>query len=262
VKFLKSLKDDYTRRGKPMLTEKVALITGGATGIGRAIALKLAQNGVQIVINYSRSEEEARQAQKEVEALGVTCLIHKADVSDDEAVREMIRNVVERFGRLDILVNNAGVTNFVEHRDLEALKEEYWDRVMGVNVKGVFFCCRAAHAELKKQHGCIVNITSVAGMTGLGSSIAYAASKAAGISVTKSLARVMAPEVRVNCISPGVVETRWVAGQEEHLRRLGDGTPLGRVATPDDVAEVAYSVIANANFVTGQNIVVDGGMFI
>lgn len=241
---------------------KVALITGSATGIGRAIALRLAKEGVHITLNYSRSEKEALQTQKEIEALGVKCLLFKASVADDLKVRQMVKETIDTFGRLDILVNNAGVTDFVKHDDLEGMKEEYWDRVIDVNVKGLFFCCRAAESELKKQKGCIVNITSVAGLTGLGSSIAYAASKAAANSVTKSLARVMAPEVRVNSIAPGIVQTRWVAGQEDHVKLLAAGTPLGRVATPEDVAEVAYSVIAHAHFVTGEIIRVDGGMFI
>jgi 3-oxoacyl-[acyl-carrier protein] reductase len=240
----------------------VAVITGSATGIGKAIALRLAREGVHITINYSKSENEALETQKEIEALGVKCLLFKATVSDDVQVRQMIKETVDLFGRLDILVNNAGVTDFVSHDDLEGLKEEYWDRVMDVNVKGLFFCSRAAAVELKKQKGCIVNITSVAGLTGLGSSIAYAASKAAAISVTKSLARIMAPEVRVNSIAPGIVQTRWVEGQEDHIKRLAEGTPLGRIATPEDVAEVAYSLIAHSNFVTGEILKVDGGMFI
>jgi 3-oxoacyl-[acyl-carrier protein] reductase len=245
-----------------MLKGKTALITGSATGIGRAIALRLAREGVHVTINYSKSEKDALETQREVEALGVQSQLYKASVSDDQQVRQMVKETINKFGSLDILVNNAGVTDFVKHDDLEGLKEEYWDRVMDVNVKGLFFCCRAATAELKRQKGCIVNVTSIAGMTGLGSSIAYAASKAAAISVTKSLARVMAPEVRVNGIAPGIVQTRWVAGQEDHIKRLAEGTPLGRVATPEDVAEVAFSLIAQSQFVTGQTVVVDGGMFI
>jgi 3-oxoacyl-[acyl-carrier protein] reductase len=242
---------------------KTALITGAATGIGRAIALRLAQEGVNIVINYSRSEEDAKQTQKEVEALGVQTLLYQANVAKDHEVREMVEATINRFQRIDILVNNAGVTDFVKHSNLDALTEESWDRVMDVNVKGTFFCCRAAAEELKKQEGCIVNIASVAGLTGLGSSIAYAASKAANLSVMKSLARVMAPEVRVNSISPGYVHTRWWADEDSgHASRVADRTPLGRASVPEDVAEVAYSLIASASFVTGQNVVVDGGMFI
>jgi 3-oxoacyl-[acyl-carrier protein] reductase len=245
-----------------MMRDKVALVTGSATGIGKAVALRLAQEGVHITINYTKSEKEALQTQREIEALGVKCLLFQGTVADDTRVRQMVQATIDTFGRLDILVNNAGVTDFVDHADLEGLKEEYWDRVMDVNVKGMFFCARAASVELKKQRGCIINITSVAGLTGLGSSIAYAASKAAANSVTKSLARVMAPEVRVNSIAPGIVQTRWVEGQEDHVARLASGTPLGRVAAPEDVANVVYSVIAHSHFVTGEIIKVDGGMYI
>lgn len=245
-----------------MLKKKTALITGGATGMGRAIALRLAKEGVNVAINYSRSEKEALETKSEAEALGVKSIICKADVADDEQVRGMVSKTIEEFGRLDILVNSAGVTYYVDQDDLEGLKDEHWDHIMGVNVKGIFHCCRAAATELKKRKGCIINITSVGGMTGLGSSIAYSASKAAAISVTKSLARVMAPEVRVNGIAPGIIMTRWVAGREEHVKRYSDATPLKRLGQPEDVSEVAYSLIANMNFVTGQNIVVDGGAFI
>lgn len=245
-----------------MLQGKTALITGGGTGIGRSIALTLARKGVNLALNYSRSAREAQETQAEVEALGVKCLTYQANVAVDDEVREMMQKVIADFGHLDILVNNAGMTHFVEHTDLEGLKEEYWDDIMGVNVKGLFFCCRAAAEELKKQKGCIVNMTSIAGLTGLGSSIAYAASKAAAISVTKSLARVLAPEVRVNAIAPGIVQTRWVEGQDEHIQHLAAGTPLQRIAGPEDIAEVAYSLIAHAGFMTGQVVVVDGGNFI
>jgi 3-oxoacyl-[acyl-carrier protein] reductase len=245
-----------------MLKEKTALITGGATGMGRAIALRLAKEGINVAINYSRSEKEALETKSEAEVLGVKSIICKADVADDEQVRGMVSKTIEEFGRLDILVNCAGVTYYVDQDDLEGLKDEHWDHIMGVNVKGIFHCCRAAATELKKRKGCIINITSVGGLTGMGSSIAYAASKAAAISVNKSLARVMAPDVRVNGIAPGIVMTRWVEGREEHVKRYADGTPLKRLGQPEDVSEVAYSLIANMNFVTGQNIVVDGGAFI
>jgi 3-oxoacyl-[acyl-carrier protein] reductase len=245
-----------------MLQGKIALITGGGTGIGRAIALILARSGVHIALNFSRSEKDAFKTCQEIENLGVRCLTYKADVSQDDEIRLMVSQVVADYGKLDILVNNAGITHYVEHADLEGMKEEYWDDIMGVNVKGMFFCCRAVAAELKKNRGCIVNIASIAGLTGLGSSIAYAASKAAGISVTKSLARALAPEIRVNAVAPGIVQTRWVEGKEDHIARLAAGTPLGRVAGPEDIAEVAFSLIAHAGFVTGQTIVVDGGNFI
>jgi 3-oxoacyl-[acyl-carrier protein] reductase len=245
-----------------MLQGKTALITGGGTGIGRAIALKLARDGVNIAINYSRSKEDALQTQEEIKNLGVECRVYQANIARDQEVRQMVNEVITDFGQLDILVNNAGTTRFVNHSDLEGLKDEYWDEIMGVNVKGLFNTCRAAAEELRKQKGCIVNIASIAGLTGLGSSIAYSASKAAAISVNKSLARVLAPEVRVNAVAPGIVQTRWVEGQDAHIEKLAAGTPLQRVAGPEDVAEVAYSLIAHASFVTGQTIVVDGGNFI
>jgi 3-oxoacyl-[acyl-carrier protein] reductase len=188
-------------------------------------------------------------------------MAYQANVTDDAGVRAMMQATLDRFGRIDVLINNAGMTHFVDLNDLEGLKDEYWFDIMDVNVVGLFRCARAAAPALKENNGCIVNITSVAGITGMGSSIAYAASKAAGISVTKSLARVLAPEVRVNGIAPGIVLTRWVADHQDHVQKYGEDTPLGRVATPDDVAEVAYSLIDNAGLVTGQNLMVDGGMF-
>lgn len=244
-----------------MLANKVAVITGGGTGIGRACALRLAREGAQVAINYSRSKADAEATQKDIEALGRDAMVYCASVTDDDAVRAMMQATADRFGRIDVLINNAGMTHFVDLEDLEGLKDAYWFEIMDVNVVGLFRCARAAAPALKASKGCIVNIASVAGVTGMGSSIAYAASKAAAISVTKSLARVLAPEVRVNGIAPGVVLTRWVDDHLDHVQKYGDATPLGRVATPEDVAEVAYSFIANAGLVTGQTLMVDGGMF-
>lgn len=241
------------------LQGRTALITGAATGIGRAIALALAREGANIVINYSKSREEAEAARAEVEECGVQGLVVQADVGSCEQVESMVRQVLSRFGRIDVLVNNAGTTDFVPLHDLDGLLEPYWDRALNVNVKGMFFASRACADELRKHRGCIVNITSIAGFNGAGSSIAYAASKAAGISLTKSFARVLAPEVRVNSIAPGIVITRWVDGKEEHVKRYSDDTPLGRPAYPEDIAELAVALIRSGNFVTGQTIVVDGG---
>ncbi len=244
-----------------MADSQVALITGGGTGIGRACALKLAKNGYHVVINYSRSAKEAEETAQEVEHSGALAMVYRASVENYGEVQAMVDAVLERFGRIDVLINNAGVTDFVDHSNLEGLTDEYWDRVMNVNVKGLFHCSRAAASALKKHSGCIVNVASVAGITGLGSSIAYAASKAAAISVTKSLARVLAPQVRVNAVAPGIVDTRWVAGQKDHVERLAAGTPLQRVALPEDVAEAVYALI-ETKFVTGEVLRVDGGQFI
>ena len=241
---------------------KVALITGGGTGVGKGVALRLAKEGTNICINYAHSEKEAYEAKAEVEALGVKCNLYKADVSNDEEDKAMIEAILKDFGQLDILVNNAGRTHFVQHSDLDGMKSEYFDDIFALNVKGTFFMCRAAAEALKKSHGVIINITSIAGVTGLGSSIAYAASKAAEISITKSLARVLAPEVRVIGVAPGIVLTRWVDGHADHIDKLAGETPLQKVAEPADIAQTVYALIAHADFVTGQNLIVDGGAFI
>jgi 3-oxoacyl-[acyl-carrier protein] reductase len=242
------------------LKDKVAVVTGGATGIGRATALRLAAEGAHILINYSRSADEASETAEEVAKLGVKVMTYQADVAKDAEVRAMMAAAVEHFGKIDVLINNAGVTYYVAHSDLEGLTEEMWDHIMAVNVKGIFFCCRAAQAELKKNHGAVVNITSLGGVLGSGSSMAYGASKAAAIALTKSLARVFAPEARVNALAPGIVMTRWVAGREDHVRRYSEGTPMGRPATAEDVADMAYGMIVGGDFVTGQTVIVDGGM--
>lgn len=241
------------------IKDKIAVVTGGGTGIGRAITLALAKKGANVAINYSRSKQEAEEVAREAESYGVQVLLCHADVSDNVKVKEMASQVIERFGRVDILVNNAGTTNFVPLEDLEGMLDEYWERAFSINVKGMFSVSRAFAEALRKSKGCIVNITSIAGMNGMGSSIAYAASKAAGISVTKSLARVLAPDVRVNSIAPGIVLTRWVEGQDDHIKNIGSGSLLGRVAYPEDVADMAVSLIVGGDFVTGQTIIVDGG---
>jgi 3-oxoacyl-[acyl-carrier protein] reductase len=245
-----------------MLNNKTALITGGGTGIGRATALRLAAAGANIALNYAHSENDALATKADVEKLGVVCRVYKADMTKDAEIRAQMERVTADFGGLDILINNAGRTHFVDHDDLEGMKDEYWDDIFALNVKGTFFSCRAAAAALRRSHGVIINITSVAGLNGLGSSIAYCASKAAEISVTQSLARVLAPEVRVIGVAPGLVTTRWVAGKEDHIQNMAGNTPLGRAAGPEDIAEAVYGVVAHGTFITGQNIIVDGGAFI
>ena len=244
------------------LKRKVALVTGGGTGIGRAISIALADLSIDVAVNYSRSQQEALDTVAAIEKNGGKAVVVQANVAKDAEVRTMVQTVVEQFGQLDYLVNCAGTTVYVDMPDLEGLKPEYWDEIMDVNVKGLFSVCRAAAPHLKKTHGSIVNITSVAGITGMGSSIAYAASKAAAISVTKSLARVLAPEVRVNSVAPGIVLTRWVEGREAHVKKLGEHTPLGRCCSAEDVADVAVPLLVNATMMTGQTVVVDGGAFL
>jgi len=250
------------------LSGKTAIVTGSAVGVGRATALGLAKRGANVVVNYSRSEQEANETVEQVEALGTKALLVRADVSDDSQVRAMVQRSVEAFGAVHVLVNNAATTAFVNFADLEGLKEEHWDRILAVNLKGPFFCSRAAATHMKSAgEGAIINIASVAGIRAVGSSIAYAASKAGLINLTVALARVLAPEVRVNCVAPGFIDTRWLREglgpiYEPARQATAQQTPLGRVATPQDIAQVVLSLIEGADFVTGQTIVVDGGNII
>ncbi len=238
---------------------KVALVTGGGTGIGRSTALLFAEEGADVAVNYSRSQEDAEKTAGDIRGKGRKSIAVCADVSDDSAVREMVNQVVQELGRLDILVNNAGTTRFVPLANLEELSDDDWDHIFDVNVKGTFYCSRAAIPRMKESGGGeIVNVASIAGMTGQGSSIAYAASKAAVISLTKSLAISQAPEVRVNSVSPGIVGTRWVKGQEEFMTMHREATPLNRVSSPDDIAVSIFGLVMST-FVTGENVVVDGG---
>jgi len=241
------------------LDGKVALITGGGTGIGRATALKFAGDGADVAVNYSRSKDDADKTVADLEALGRKAVAIQADVSDESSVSRMVDETVDTLGRLDILVNNAGTTRMVPLDDLEGLTDEDWDRILSVNVKGTFYVCRAAIPKMKANGGGrIVNIASIAGTTGQGSSIAYSASKAAIICMTQSLAVSQAPEIQINAVSPGLVETRWVEGWEENNKGHARGTPMQRNALAEDVAEAIYGV-ATSGFVTGQNLIVDGG---
>ncbi len=240
------------------LDGKVALVTGGGTGIGRATSLLLASEGADVAVNYSRSRLEAEATVADVHDLGRNSIAVCADVAVESAVLEMVDRVAEELGRLDILVNNAGTTVFVPLADLEALTDEAWDPVFDVNVKGAFYCARAAISKMPETGGQIVNVASIAGTSGQGSSIAYCASKAALISLTKSLAISQAPRIRTNAVAPGVVNTRWVKGWDEFVRANRESTPLKRVAEPHDIANAILSLIIN-EYVTGQVMVVDGG---
>jgi 3-oxoacyl-[acyl-carrier protein] reductase len=238
----------------------VALITGGGTGVGRATTLKLAARGYRTIVNYSRSRDDAEATAAEVAALGVDAVAAECDVSSDTAVKEMVARCHERFGRLDVLVNNAATTHFIEHTDLDALDEAKWDRILAVNLKGPFFLSRAAMPLLRQSgQGAIVNVASVAGLAGAGSSIAYAASKGALITMTKSFARAFAPEVRVNAVCPGVIVSRWLDDHPEMIEGAMRVTPLKKPSTPDDIAEVVVFLACDAGMMTGQAVVVDGG---
>jgi 3-oxoacyl-[acyl-carrier protein] reductase len=238
---------------------KSALVTGSATGVGRAVAVALAKRGLAVAVNYSRSQKEAEETAAEVRRAGVPALLCKANVADNAAVRAMVARCREEFGGLDVLVNNAGTTHFIDHTDLDALTDEVWDDIFAVNLKGTFYACRASMPLLRERNGSIVNVTSVAGLQGVGSSIPYAASKAALNCLTKSLARAFAPGVRVNAVAPGPILTRWLEGHEEMVERSLQGTPMGRASTPEDVAEAVVFLALDGAMMTGQVVVVDGG---
>ncbi len=238
---------------------KVALVTGSATGVGRACAVRFAKLGFAVAVNYSKSETDAKETVKLVEACGAPAVLCKANVGNEAEVRAMITATEAAFGRLDVLVNNAGMTHFVAHTDLDALSDAVWDEIFQVNVKGAFYCTRAAMPLLKASKGNVVNVTSVAGLTGQGSSIAYCASKAALNCMTQSLARAFGPDVRVNAVAPGPINTRWLAGREAHVAKFLEQCPLGRAADPDDIAEAVIYLATGTTLTTGQVLVVDGG---
>lgn len=239
--------------------QQVALVTGGGTGIGEATSLMFAEEGAAVAVNYSRSKDEAEAVVSKIESSGGRAVAVQADVSDDGQVCAMVDEVVATFGRLDILVNNGGTTERVQYTDLDGMTEQAWDRIMAVNAKGTFLCSRAAIKVMKEQgSGQIINTTSISAYTGQGSCIAYSASKAAIINITRALAISQAPEIRVNAVAPGVVETRWIEGMEEFTEPHREATPMKRLATPKDVALAIFGLAVN-EFITGKTLVVDGG---
>ena len=241
------------------LTGKAAIVTGGGTGIGRAISLLLASQGAMVALIYSRSLNDAEKTMHEIKAAGGLAIAIRTDVTLNDDVVRMTEHVVTQFGRIDYLVNNAGITRQLPFAELEAIDEEAWDDLYAVNVKGAFYCSRAAAPYMRKSKGnSILNIGSIAGETGYGSSLPYAVSKAAMHGLTKSLARALAPQIRVNCIAPGAVETRWWSGNEEKMRMLAGSVALNRVSTSSDIAESALMLLT-AESITGQILKAENG---
>ncbi|HXJ95895.1 MAG TPA: 3-oxoacyl-ACP reductase family protein [Terriglobia bacterium] len=241
------------------LTHQVALVTGAGRRIGRVIALTLARAGAHVVVNYGRSAQEARETASDIRALGVESLALKADVSKPAQVRRMFQAADREFGRLDVLVNNAGVF-FAAPWD--KLSEKDWDTVLGVNLKGPFFCAQAAaHLMLRQGSGRIINIASLGGLRAWPNHMHYCSSKAALIMLTKCLAKALGPKIVVNSVAPGTIlfpGEKPSAGQRRSLPL----TPLRKAGRPEDVAQTVLFLATTAEFITGQVIPVDGGQSI
>lgn len=250
------------------LAGRTALVTGGAGGIGGAVARSLARSGIAgVAINYRKSAPAAEQLAAELERDGVRAIAVAADIQNDDQVRAMIGKIEDEFGRLDILVNNAGVTHWVKLSDLDGLTDSVWDEILDVNVKGAFRCTRAAARLLAAHQGMVVNVSSISGVLAPStmSSLAYGTAKAALIYMTRGLAVALAPDVRVNCVAPAFTDTPWMsehfgAGYQDVIAKASAGYPLRRIATPDDIASAILGLITGGDFVTGQTLIVDGGL--
>ena len=239
---------------------KVALVTGGGTGIGRATSLMLAAEGAAVAVNYSRSRDDAERTVADAQAHGVRAVACQADVTDEPAVNRMVDSVVDELGGLDFLINSAGTTRPVPLADVDAITPEDFQRIYAVNVYGVFWCCRAAIRHMRSTGGGhIVTVSSLAGFTGQGSSLVYGSSKAAAIALTRGLAASHAPDIQVNAVAPGLVETRWIKDfSPETIQAIAGQIPMGRVAQPQDVADAIFGLLVSS-YITGEVVLVSGG---
>lgn len=250
------------------LKDKVSIVTGSATGLGAAVAMKLAERGSRVVINYTKSEKEAKETLAAVKAKGVDAILAQGDVGNDEDCRRLAKAAVDRWGRIDVLVNNAGTTQFANHADLDALQADDFLWIYRVNVVGAYQMIRASAPHMKAAgKGSVVNISSIAGVTGIGSSVAYAASKGALNTMTLSLARSLAPTIRVNAVCPGFIGTRWFSDRfgEEQFQKIRkqqeQTTPLARAGTPEDIAtSVVFFADEGSDHITGETLIVDAGL--
>ena len=246
---------------------QVAIVTGSATGIGAAVAIKLAAAGAKVVVNCTKSIADAEETIAKITSAGGSAVLGQGDVSSDSDCRKISKVATDRWGRIDILVNNAGTTKFADHADLDALSSDDFIDIYKVNVIGAYQMIRACAPELKKSgFGRIVNVSSIAGVLGVGSSVAYAASKGALNTMTKSLARSLAPEIRVNAVCPGFAGTRWFSerfGPETYARIVEhniNSVPLHRAGTPEDVAEVVCFFCSDGvRLITGETMLTDAG---
>ncbi len=241
---------------------KIAIITGGATGIGAAVSSLLCREGYNVVIGYSKSEQAAKALQSKLLPLGEVSIC-RVDVSCFESVDNLIKFTLDKYGRIDLLVNNAGIA---QQKLFTDISNSDWDTMISTNLSGQFYCCRAVIPTLVSQKsGCIINISSMWGIVGASCEAHYSAAKAGVIGLTKSLAKELGPSnIRVNCVAPGVIKTDMLKSfTEEDLKELADETPLMRLGTPEDVANaVVFLASDKASFITGQTLSVDGGFVI
>ena len=248
--------------------DKVAIVTGSSAGLGASVAIGLAKKGVNVVINYSKNSEKAFNIENVCKSFNVDTLCLKADVSLDSECKILVDETIKKFNKVDILVNNAGTTKFANHQKLDALTDEDFINIYRVNVIGPYQMIRAVEPHMKKQKfGSVVNVSSIAGKTGIGSSIAYAASKGALNTMTLSLAKALGPEIRVNTVCPGFIGTGWFLDRfgEETFNKIikdqEDITPLKRAGTPEDIAKsVIFFCLEGGEHITGETLISDAGM--
>jgi ketoreductase RED2 len=240
-----------------MSNEHVVLITGSSSGIGAACARSFAAGGAHVIVNSSRSVDEGEA----VAASLPSAVYVQGDITDPDAAQRMVDTALSRWGRLDTLVNNAGTTAVIPHHDLAAATVDVWRRIFEVNVFGTWSMTLAALPALREAKGSVVNVASVAGLRPTGSSIPYAASKAALHHMTVLLAKTVGPDVRVNAVAPGLIDTPWTADWDVVRQVVQQVTPLKRTGTPEDVAEVVLA-LSKASYVTGQIVAIDGGLSI